>query len=100
MDYPIICLCGSTKFKDIYEKTEKEFALKGYVVITVSCFPSSDNDPRLLKKKDLLDKIHLQKIRMSEEIFVINPGGYIGESTCREIKYAKKLGKTIRYLES
>jgi len=100
MNYPIICLCGSTKFKETFEKMEKEFALKGNVVLTVSCFPSSDPDPRLKRKKEMLDNIHLQKIRMSDKIFVINLGGYIGESTSREIQYAKKLGKVIRYLES
>jgi len=36
----------------------------------------------------LPDVDRLPKIDMSDSIFVINPGGYIGESTKSEIKYA------------
>ena len=37
---------------------------------------------------------------MADEIFVINPGGYIGDGTRSEIEYAKQTGKVIRYLDS
>ena len=50
--------------------------------------------------KEMLDKMHLQKIDMADEIFVINVGGYIGESTRREIAHAEQTGKPVRYLES
>ena len=48
----------------------------------------------------MLDDMHLRKIDMADEIFVINDGGYIGESTRREIEYAKATGKPVRYLEN
>ena len=35
---------------------------------------------------------------MSYKIFVINPGGYIGQSTRREIEYALSTGKAVNYL--
>ena len=44
--------------------------------------------------------MHKQKIDMSDEIYVINVEGYIGESTKNEIEYAKARGKRISYLES
>ena len=40
--------------------------------------------------KPMLDDMHLRKIDLADEIFVINPGGYIGTSTRREIEYAHK----------
>ena len=43
--------------------------------------------------------MHLRKIDLADEIFVINVGGYIGESTKREIAYATKTSKKINYLE-
>lgn len=49
--------------------------------------------------KEMLDDMHLRKIDLADEIFVINVGGYIGESTRREITYAKKTGKKVNYLE-
>ena len=50
--------------------------------------------------KEMLDDMHLRKIDMADEIFVINVGGYIGESTKREIAYAEKTGKKVNYLEN
>ena len=47
----------------------------------------------------MLDDMHKRKIDMADEIFVINVGGYIGESTRSEIKYAQATGKPVRYLE-
>ena len=49
--------------------------------------------------KEMLDDMHLRKIDLADEIFVINVGGYIGESTRSEIAYAEETGKKINYLE-
>ncbi len=96
----IITLCGSTKFKREFEEINKKLTLEGNIVISVGVFVHNDEEKEaLLSKKDLLDEIHLDKIRLADEIFVINKNGYIGESTRREIEFAKKLGKPIRYLE-
>ncbi len=54
----------------------------------------------LTKTKEMLDDMHKRKIDMSDEIFVINVNGYIGESTRSEIEYAKSLGKKVNYLEN
>jgi hypothetical protein len=48
--------------------------------------------------KEMLDDMHLRKIDMADEVMVINPGGYIGQSTRREIEYAKSVGKPVNYL--
>ena len=50
------------------------------------------------KKKELLDYIHLVKIDNSDEVFVLDVSGYIGESTAKEIAYAKRMNKNIKYL--
>ena len=97
--YPIITLCGSTRFKDEFFKVQKELTLKGYIVISVGLFGhSGDNEVWTPGTKEMLDRMHLRKIDLADEIFVINAGGYIGESTKREIEYAKKTGKKINYL--
>ncbi len=53
----------------------------------------------LTKTKEMLDDMHKRKIDMADSIFVINVGGYIGESTKSEIEYAKFNGKKVAYLE-
>lgn len=105
-NYKVITLCGSTKFKDAFLKAQKDLTLKGNIVISVGLFGHSgdsevwDNmdEGTLTKTKKMLDDMHKRKIDMSDEIFVINVGGYIGESTKSEIEYAKKTGKKINYL--
>ncbi len=48
--------------------------------------------------KGRLGSVHFQKIRMADEVYIVDPGGYVGESTRREIAYAESLGKPVRYL--
>jgi hypothetical protein len=43
--------------------------------------------------------MHKRKIDLSDEIFVINVGRYIGPSTKSEIEYAEKTKKVVKYLE-
>lgn len=98
--YKVVTLCGSTKFKEQYLETQKRLTLEGNIVISVGLFGhSGDNEVWTEGTKAMLDDMHLRKIDMADEVFVINVGGYIGESTRREIAYAKENGKTVRFLE-
>jgi hypothetical protein len=47
-----------------------------------------------------MDALHLNKIDLADEIFVVNFKDYIGKSTSREIEYAKGNGKAIRWFTS
>ncbi len=95
-----ITLCGSTKFKDEFLEYNKRLTLDGNVVLSVAFFGHADNINLTVEQKDLLDKIHLEKIAISDEIFVIDVGGYIGESTKNEIKHANFLQKKVVYLSN
>ena len=98
--FKVITLCGSTKFKDEYLKAQKDLTLQGNIVISVGLFGHSGDDEVWTEgMKEMLDNMHKRKIDMADEIFVINVGGYIGESTRSEIEYAIKNGKTVNYLE-
>ena len=102
----IVCLCGSTKFKDAFTKAQFDETMAGNIVLTIGCNMKSDSeifaglsDSQLRIVKARLDVLHFHKIVMADEILVLNVDNYIGESTEREIVYADSLGKTIRYLE-
>ena len=98
--YKVITLCGSTRFKDAFLEVQKRLTLEGNIVISVGLFGhSGDNEAWVEGTKEMLDDMHKRKIDMADEIFVINVGGYIGDSTRSEIEYAKKTGKSIHYLE-
>ena len=106
-NYKVITLCGSTRFKDDFMRVQKELTLKGNIVISVGLFGHSGDDEvwygmdegTLSKTKKMLDDMHKRKIDMADEIFVINVGGYIGDSTRSEIEYAVKNRKKVNYLE-
>ena len=99
-EFKVITLCGSTKFKDAYLKAQKDLTLQGNIVISVGLFGHSGDDEVWTEgTKEMLDNMHKRKIDMADEIFVINVGGYIGDSTRFEIDYAIEHGKKIRYLE-
>ena len=98
--YKVITLCGSTKFKEQYIEAQKRLTLEGNIVISVGLFGhSGDEEVWTEGTKAMLDDMHKRKIDMADEIFVINVGGYLGESTRGEIKYAKSRGMVVRYLE-
>jgi hypothetical protein len=44
-----------------------------------------------------LEELHLRRIDLADEVRIVNPGGYIGEATRREIAYANALGKPVTY---
>ena len=98
--YKIITLCGSIKFKDEFIKVQEKLTLDGNIVLTPNFFNSIKKEDIDEETKKMLDEMHKQKIDMSDEIYVINVGGYIGESTKNEIEYAKARGKRISYLKS
>ena len=98
--FKVITLCGSTRFKDEFLETQKRLTLEGNIVISVGLFGHSGDDVVWTEGvKDMLDRQHLAKIDLADEIYVINVGGYIGDSTRREIAYAEFKGKSITYLE-
>ena len=97
--YKIITLCGSTRFKDEFHEAQKRLTLEGNIVISVGLFGhSGDEEVWAENIKPMLDDMHFRKIDLADDIFVINPGGYIGSSTQKEIEYAHSTGKEVRYL--
>lgn len=99
-NFKVITLCGSTKFKEEFIREQKRLTLEGNIVLTPTFFSHTDNDIVVTDKlKDLFDSMHRAKIDMSDEILVINVGGYIGSSTKSEIDYAIKTGKKVNYIE-
>ena len=105
--YKVITLCGSTRFKNEFIEAQKSLTLEGNIVISVGLFGHSGDsevwenmdEGTLTKTKEMLDDMHKRKIDMADEIFVINVGGYIGDSTRSEIQYAKDHNKKVNYLE-
>jgi hypothetical protein len=99
--YKVVTLCGSTRFKDDFLRIQRDLTLSGYIVISVGLYGHADGEYENGINEEIklmLDDMHKRKIDMSDEIFIINRDGYIGESTSSEIDYAIRTGKTVKYM--
>jgi len=96
-DHTIITLCGSMRFGDEFERLDAELTLAGHVVLTPTALPPSTELNR--DERARLGRTHLQKVAMADEVLIVNVGGYVGESTRREMEHARSLGISVRFLE-
>ena len=89
-------ICGSMRFaKDMQRIAYDLETCKGYNIL--QCVYCKEN---VVPTEDELSKLadaHYRKIDLSNGIYVVNMGGYIGESVRKEIAYAEKLGKEVLY---
>lgn len=111
MDKPkVICICGSTRFADLHAIKRWELEQIGNIGLMINYLPEwyakmhfgegvHDHFGEKTGNKKLLDELHFRKIDLSDEIYVINYEGYIGESTRNEINYAKSKNIPIIYME-
>ncbi len=102
----VVCLCGSTRFWREFQRASLAETIAGKIVLSIGAASGTDDEhfgnlPReeYDHVKAMLDELHLRKIEMADEVLILNIGDYIGESTARELAYARKLGKTVRFLE-
>jgi hypothetical protein len=96
----IVCLCGSTRFSQAFREANLDETLAGRIVLTIGCDMKCDSSLGLGPEvKEMLDELHLRKIDLADEVFILNIEGYIGQSTMRELAYAIANGKKIRFLE-
>jgi len=97
MKREIITLVGSTRFKEQFREAERKLTTDGKIVLPLAFYEKVEgikHAPEMLK---LLFDLQLDKINLSDSVFVIDVDGYIGETTKREIDYARSKGKLIRF---
>jgi len=101
MNARIVVLSGSTRFRAEFEKIAEELTLEGVIVLMPHVWVRSDPAYADIQPEDKfkLDELHLQKIDLADEVLVVNPEGYIGASTSKEIEYAERTGKTVHYTD-
>lgn len=99
LNFPkIVTLCGSTRFEKEYIQANRMLTLGGCIVISVGLFGHQEGLDMAGETKQALDLLHLRKVDLADVVVIVNPGGYIGDSTRREIDYAKSTGKPVVYL--
>lgn len=116
----IVTICGSMRHIPEMLKAYERLSLDGHfvylpVILGAHGYTRPGSDVRSLMDetiitiphylgvsddlKEKLQQLHFKKISESDFIFVVNPGGYIGEGTRAEIEYAERHLTPVRYLE-
>ncbi len=94
----IVCLCGSTRFAEELRAANRDLTLAGTIVVAPGDLgPAGDQVTD--EQRSALAALHLAKIDLADRVVVVNPGGYVGESTRREIRYARQAGKAVEYTD-
>lgn len=93
----IVTICGSTRFRAEIADANRRLTLAGHMVLAPGVF-GHDGDEITEEQKEALDDLHFRKIDLADEVYVVNPGGYLGESTLLEMSYARRNGKPISRL--
>lgn len=91
----IVCICGSARFQTEMRAANRELTFAGVIVVA----PSEADPSPTPEQKAVLDALHLRKIDLADRVLVVNPGGYVGDSTRREIAYAQAAGKPITFTD-
>ena len=99
----IVCICGSTRFVDEMRAANRDLTFAGVIVVAPGVFLRAEdheaNEFITNEQKTALGALHLRKIDLADRVLVVNPGGYIGESTSREIAYARATGTPISFTD-
>ena len=94
----IITVCGSLKFyKEMMDITEKMELQGNCMLVPIYNTSKSSKDDFTEEEALMLDKMHKERIKLSDTILVVNVNDYIGSSTKSEIEFAKSLNKEIIY---
>lgn len=100
----VVCFCGSTRFAEYFMIHRWELEKQGIITLGINILPNNyfvegnSHGAEQEGVKEILDELHKRKIDLSDEVFVLDVDGYIGESTRNEINYAESIGKPIKYL--
>lgn len=115
----IVCLCGSSKFKETFDYASQVFTYHGWIVVTMTFFTHYEVEclnhnlkldvenwmkvgnreyvEKFVAHKEKLDELHKRKIDLATHVFIIDKDEYIGQSTKSEIEYAISKKKPVGY---
>ena len=85
-----VTICGSMKYLDIMNEIKKELERK-FVIVHMPNLAFTKEEIAKFSEEEMtkLHEMHYTKMRESDYVYIVNPGGYIGDDTMREINYCK-----------
>ncbi len=98
----IFTLCGSARFESVWHEANKQLGLAGHISFSMMTFPSIEGDKSWYtpEQKWTLDLCHLAKIEESDAVLMLNVNDYLGESSLRELEWARIRNKQVYFLHA
>ena len=95
-----LTLCGSARFESVWHEANKQLGLAGHICYSLMTFPSIEGDKSWYTEEEkwMLDLAHFAKIEESNAVLILNINNYLGESSFRELKWARMRNKSIYWL--
>lgn len=91
----VVCLCGSLRFAAELREAGRRLTLAGVVVLA----PVEIGEAVTVERAAVLGALHLRRIELADRVLVVNPGGYVGESTRREVDHARAGGTPVSFTD-
>ena len=93
----ILTLCGSARFEPYWHEANKQLGLAGHICFGLMTYPSIEGSKTWYTEdqKWTLDLAHLAKIEESDGVVMLNINYYLGESSLRELQWARMRAKQI-----
>lgn len=93
----ILTLCGSARFEPYWHEANKQLGLAGHICFGLMTYPSIEGSKSWYTEaqKWTLDLAHLAKIDASTGVVMLNIEGYLGESSLRELEWARMREKEV-----
>lgn len=88
------------RFAQEMATANRALTLAGVIVLAPAVVPGAEEGELSAGQRDALSALHLRKIDLADRVLVVNPGGYVGETTRREIGYARATGTPVCFTHS
>lgn len=97
----VVVLCGSTRFKVALREWEARLEMEERcAVLGVTLWSDGPVIEPTSEERAIADRAHETKMLLADEVFVVDPGGYVGEGTAREMATAAARGLPVRRLSA
>jgi hypothetical protein len=96
---PVVALVGSSRFKRLFHETAERLEKAGKPVLMMGFFQHADGVAVSDAEREVLRGVDRHRLDLATEVGVVSEGGYVGEDTAREVRYALDTGRPVWWLE-
>lgn len=86
----IVCLAGSSRFREAFEREAERLTLEGCIVLGKHVYKPGEEWDLSERHKDMIHAVQFRKVDLCHRVHIVNVDGYVGEDTYNLVRYAVK----------